>query len=66
LDNEFTNSITYGNAFRFVDPEFIAAGNPFEGLLQQAGGNEFRVNESKCVAVGDAVCEFIIQKDPIS
>jgi predicted hydrocarbon binding protein len=24
------------------------------------------VNESKCVAVGDAVCEFVIQKEPIS
>jgi hypothetical protein len=41
------------------------------GLLQEAlkwvsGGNEFRVNESKCVALGDAVCEFIIQKEPIS
>jgi predicted hydrocarbon binding protein len=30
-----------------------------------SGGNEFRVNESKCVAVGDDVCEFVIQKDPI-
>ena len=25
----------------------------------------YRVNESKCVAVGDAVCEFVIQKEPI-
>jgi predicted hydrocarbon binding protein len=41
------------------------------GLLQEAlkwvsGGNEFRVNESRCVAVGDDVCEFVIQKEPIS
>jgi len=40
------------------------------GLLQEAlkwisGGSEFRVNESKCMAVGDEVCEFVIQKTPI-
>jgi predicted hydrocarbon binding protein len=41
------------------------------GLLQAmltwvSGGLEFRVNESKCCAVGDTVCEFVIQKEPIS
>jgi predicted hydrocarbon binding protein len=41
------------------------------GLLQAmltwlSGGNEFRVNESKCFAVGDMVCEFAIQKEPLS
>lgn len=41
------------------------------GLLQAmfiwvSGGSEFRVNESKCCAVGDTVCEFVIQKEPIS
>lgn len=41
------------------------------GLLQAmltwlSGGLEFRVNESRCCAVGDTVCEFVIQKDPIS
>ena len=40
------------------------------GLLQEAlkwisDGFEFRVNESKCVAVGDEVCAFMIQKTPI-
>ncbi len=40
------------------------------GLLQAmltwvSGGLEFRINESKCCAVGDAVCEFVIQKEPI-
>jgi len=40
------------------------------GLLQAmlswvSGGLEFRINESKCCAVGDRVCEFVIQKDPI-
>jgi predicted hydrocarbon binding protein len=37
-----------------------------ESLKWVSGGNEFRVNESKCVAVGDDVCEFIVQKEPIS
>ena len=45
---------------------FIATGLLQEALKWVSGGNEFRVNESKCVAVGDDVCEFIIQKEPIS
>ena len=45
---------------------FVAVGLLQEGLKWVSGGNEFRVNESKCVAVGDDVCEFIIQKTPIS
>ena len=45
---------------------FIAVGLLQEGLKWVSGGNEFRVNESKCVAVGDQVCEFIIQKEPIA
>lgn len=41
------------------------------GLLQAmltwvSGGLEFHVNESKCCAVGDPVCEFVIQKEPLS
>jgi predicted hydrocarbon binding protein len=44
---------------------FIAAGLIQESLKWVSGGNEFRVNESKCVALNDPVCEFIIQKDPI-
>lgn len=30
------------------------------------GGHEFRIHESKCVAMGDDVCEFTIFKLPIS
>ncbi len=45
---------------------FIATGLLQEGLKWVSGGNEFRVNESKCVAIGDEVCEFIIQKEPIA
>jgi len=44
---------------------FIAVGLLQESLKWVSGGNEFRVNESKCVALSDPVCEFIIQKDPI-
>ena len=41
------------------------------GLLQSmltwvSGGLEFLVYESKCCAVGEMVCEFVIQKEPIS
>ena len=42
---------------------FIAVGLLQEGLTWVSGGNEFRVNESKCVATGDDVCEFIIYKN---
>lgn len=45
---------------------FIAMGLLQEGLKWVSGGSEFRVNESRCVAVGDDVCEFIIQKAPVS
>lgn len=45
---------------------FIAAGLLLEGLKWVSGGNEFRCNESKCIATGDSVCEFIIYKEPIS
>jgi len=44
---------------------FIATGLLQEGLKWVSGGSEFRVNESKCVAMGDEVCEFVIQKTPI-
>jgi predicted hydrocarbon binding protein len=45
---------------------FIATGLLQEGLKWVSGGNEFRVNESKCIAVGDDVCEFVIHKEPIA
>jgi predicted hydrocarbon binding protein len=45
---------------------FIAVGLLQEGLKWVSGGNEFRVNESKCVALGEDICEFIIQKEPIA
>jgi predicted hydrocarbon binding protein len=41
------------------------------GLLQESlswvsGGKAFRVNEVKCVAAGDQICEFLISKEPNS
>jgi len=45
---------------------FISTGLLQESLKWVSGGNEFRVNESKCIAIGDDVCEFIVQKEPIS
>lgn len=45
---------------------FMGAGLLQEGLKWVSGGSEFRVNESKCMAMGDAVCEYVIQKAPIS
>lgn len=45
---------------------FIAVGLLQEGLKWVSGGMEFRVNESKCIAMGENICEFVIQKTPIS
>ena len=44
---------------------YIGAGLLAESLKWVSGGNEFRVNESKCMAMGDTVCEYTIQKAPI-
>jgi hypothetical protein len=44
---------------------FIAVGLLQEGMKWLSGGKEFRVNESKCVSMGDEVCEFIIEKKPM-
>lgn len=45
---------------------FTAVGLLQEGLKWVSGGNEFRVNESKCIGMGQEVCEFVIQKTPLS
>jgi predicted hydrocarbon binding protein len=45
---------------------FIAVGLLQEGLKWVSGGKNFRVNESRCVALGEEVCEFVIQKTPLS
>jgi predicted hydrocarbon binding protein len=44
---------------------FIAVGLLQEALKWVSGGNEFRVVETKCVAMGDEVCEFVISKTPM-
>ncbi len=45
---------------------FFSTGLLQEGLKWISGGSEFRVNESRCHAMGDEVCEFVIQKEPLS
>lgn len=45
---------------------YIAVGLLQEGLKWVSGGNEFRVTETKCISMGDIVCEFLIQKTPLS
>lgn len=44
---------------------YVATGMLQEGLKTISGGYEFRVNESKCVAMDNEVCEFVIQKTPL-
>ena len=45
---------------------FVAVGLLQGGLKWVSGGMEFRVQERQCVAMGNPVCDFIIQKEPIS
>jgi predicted hydrocarbon binding protein len=45
---------------------YVATGLLQESLKWVSGGNEFRVQETKCIAVGDEICEFQILKEPIS
>ncbi len=45
---------------------FISTGLIQESLKWVSGGSEFRVNESECIAMGDEVCRFVIQKEPIN
>lgn len=45
---------------------FIAIGLLQGGLKWLSGGHEFRMNESRCCAMGDDVCEFVIEKTPMS
>ena len=45
---------------------YISTGLLHAMLSWVSGGKEFRVNESKCCAIGDTVCEFVIQKEPLS
>jgi len=44
---------------------YIAAGLLLESLKWVSGGSEFRVTESKCIAIGHDVCEFVIPKQPV-
>ncbi len=44
---------------------FVATGLLQEALKWVSGGKAFRVNESRCIAMDDEVCEFIIQKEPV-
>lgn len=43
---------------------FVAVGLLQAGLTWLSGGRDFRINESKCIAMGDEVCEFVIPKTP--
>ncbi len=45
---------------------YIGAGLLLSGLKWVSGGNEFRVVESRCIAMGDPTCDYIIYKEPIS
>jgi len=71
LESEFVYSIhrcpvCWGRSGLDKPVCYVAVGLLQEGLKWLSVGSEFRVNESKCIAMGDVICEFIIQKTPIS
>jgi predicted hydrocarbon binding protein len=43
----------------------FGAGLLEEGLNTFSGGTDFRVNETRCIAKGDTVCEYSIDKSPV-
>lgn len=45
---------------------FIATGLLQGSLKWVSGGLEFRVTETKCIAMGDPTCDFVIPKKPLS
>jgi predicted hydrocarbon binding protein len=70
LENEFIYTIhrcpvCWGRSGEDKPVCFIATGLLQAALVWVSGGKEFRVNESKCVAMGHEVCEFVIQKAPV-
>lgn len=44
---------------------YVTVGFLQASLHWVSNGREFRINESKCCAMGESVCEFVIQKEPI-
>ncbi len=44
---------------------YAALGLLEESLRWVSGGQRFRVTETKCVATGDSVCQFRVDKEPI-
>jgi predicted hydrocarbon binding protein len=71
LENEFVYTIhrcpqCWGRTQQDKPVCFMGIGLLQEGLKWLSGGNEFRVNESRCMAMGEPVCEYIVQKAPIS
>jgi len=57
-----TCSVCWGRSGEDKPVCFVFTGLLQEGLKWFSGGKEFRVNESKCMAMGDDACEFVIQK----
>lgn len=57
--------VCYGRSGEDRPVCFIATGLIQESLKWVSGGSEFRVNESECIAMGDEVCRFVIQKEPM-
>ncbi len=45
---------------------YIATGLIQESLKWVSGGHEFKVEETECIAKGDDVCRFVVQKQPLN
>jgi predicted hydrocarbon binding protein len=59
------NSICWGRSNEDRPVCFMMAGILQEALNRLSNGEEFRVDESECLATGGKVCRFVIQKKPI-
>lgn len=43
---------------------FISTGLLIEGVKWVSGGGEFKIVETKCIAMGDLTCDFYIPREP--
>lgn len=59
------NAICWGRSDEERPVCFMMVGVLQEALNRLSDGEEFRVDESECLAVGGKVCRFVIQKEPL-
>lgn len=61
----YRNATCWGRSGEEKPVCFMMVGLLQEALNRLSGGDEFRVDESECLAASGQVCRYVIQKEPI-